>query len=176
MSRGLTIMKSGWYTAIPYAVTVAGCLLLSVFADRLFSREAIRAGKRRYAVALFLVLSAVILATPMVQSTTLIIVLFSASMLFSACAMSWNFALVNDLLQSSADTGKAFAIFTLGGNAFGIVAPILTGYIVAASGSFDAAFSIAGVLALVGAALVLFLAKSPLGVAPGRTGVARAQV
>ena len=37
----------------------------------------------------------------------------------------------------------------LGGNVFGLIAPIATGYIVAATGSFSAAFIAAGLLALI---------------------------
>lgn len=162
-ARGLTVMRSGFYTAIPYAVTVVGCLLISFAVDRVFDGNALRAGKRRYAVALFLLLSADVLATPALQSTGFVIALFSSSMLASACAMSWNFALTNDLLRSSSDAGIAFAVLTLGGNLFGIVAPIVTGYVVSATGHFDAAFAIAGVLAIIGAVAVLLLTSRPLG-------------
>lgn len=166
-ARGLTILRSGFYTAIPYAVTVVGCLLISVVADRLFDAQALKSGKRRFAVALFLLLSADILVAPSIGSTTLLIALFSSSMLASACAMSWNFALTNDLLRSSSDAGRAFALLTLGGNLFGIIAPIATGYVVSATGHFDTAFLIAGVLAVVGAAAVLCFARRPLGAPAG---------
>ncbi|PLZ02853.1 MFS transporter [Burkholderia sp. WAC0059] len=165
-ARGLTILSSGFYTAIPYAVTVVGCLLISMAADRLFDMQALYAGKRRYAVALFLLLSADVLVAPSLRSTPLVIVLFSLSMLASACAMAWNFALTNDLLRSADDAGVAFAALTLGGNLFGIVAPIVTGYVVRATGHFDAAFAIAGVLAIVGAFTVLVFASRPLGGPP----------
>jgi len=39
---------------------------------------------------------------------------------------------------------------------FGLLAPIVTGYVVAATGSFNAAFAVAGALALVGAVAALF--------------------
>ncbi|WP_171912915.1 MFS transporter [Paraburkholderia xenovorans] len=162
-SRGLSIMRSGVYTAIPYVVTVVGCLLISIVADRFFDARALRAGERRFAVALFLLLSADILIAPSIQSTELVIALFSSSMLASACALSWNFALVNDLLRSPADAGRAFALLTLGGNTFGIVAPIATGYVVSATGRFDAAFAVAGLLAVLGAVTVACFARRPLG-------------
>jgi ACS family glucarate transporter-like MFS transporter len=80
------------------------------------------------------------------------------------------------LLRSPADAGRAFAFLVLGGNTFGLLAPIVTGYLVAATKSFDSAFIAAGVLALVGAAAVLGLARGAIGevpaAAPARPGLA----
>ena len=55
------------------------------------------------------------------------------------------------------------AFLVLGGNVFGLLAPIVTGYIVQATGSFASAFVLAGVLALVGAVLSLVLTRHTLG-------------
>jgi dipeptide/tripeptide permease len=74
-----------------------------------------------------------------------------------------NGALVGDLLRSPADAGRAFAFLVLGGNSFGLLAPIVTGYLVEATGSFNSAFVLAGALALVGASVTLVLARTPIG-------------
>jgi ACS family glucarate transporter-like MFS transporter len=83
--------------------------------------------------------------------------------------------LVSDLLRSPADAGRAFAFLVLGGNTFGLLAPIVTGYVVAATGSFDAAFVAAGALALIGAVAALALARGTLG-APAGSAPARARL
>jgi ACS family glucarate transporter-like MFS transporter len=67
------------------------------------------------------------------------------------------------LLRSPSDAGRATAFLVLGGNSFGLLAPIVTGYVVASTGSFDAAFAVAGVLALVGAVAALALVRGTLG-------------
>jgi len=74
-----------------------------------------------------------------------------------------NDALVGDLLRSPNDTGRATAFLVLGGNTFGLLAPIMTGYVVAATGSFNAAFAVAGALALVGAEAAVALVRGTLG-------------
>ena len=43
-------------------------------------------------------------------------------------------ALVGDLLRSPSDAGRATAFLVLGGNTFGLLAPIVTGYVVDATG------------------------------------------
>ena len=74
-----------------------------------------------------------------------------------------NAALTIDLEQSPADAGRAFAFSVLGGNVSGLLAPIVTGYLVATAGSFVSALLLAGVLALVGAALSFGLTRFPIG-------------
>ena len=56
--------------------------------------------------------------------------------------------------------GKATSTVVLGGGAFRLSAPIIIGNIVSLSGSFDRAFIVAGLLALVGA-VAIFLPKPP---------------
>jgi ACS family glucarate transporter-like MFS transporter len=50
----------------------------------------------------------------------------------------------------------------MGGNLFGLAAPIVTGYIVAATSGFSGAFLIAGILLLTGAALITAGARQPI--------------
>ena len=85
-----------------------------------------------------------------------------------------NGALTNDLLRSPADAGRALAFLVLGGNTFGLCAPIVTGYLVEATGSFDSAFIAAGVLALVGATAALTLSRGTLGEVKGTAKAALA--
>jgi hypothetical protein len=50
-----------------------------------------------------------------------------------------NFALLNDLLPNPKDVGKAMGFLVVGGNAFGLLAPIVTGYVISISGMLAAA-------------------------------------
>jgi hypothetical protein len=72
-------------------------------------------------------------------------------------------ALLSDLLDSPADIGVATAALIFGGNVSGILAPIVTGYVIAATGNYNWAFAIAGVLLVVGCASCLFLARGVIG-------------
>jgi len=94
---------------------------------------------------------------------TAVVVLVSIAASFGNVGPAANGALVGDLLRSPADAGRAFAFLVLGGNSFGLLAPIVTGYLVEATGSFNSAFVLAGALALVGASVTLVLARTPIG-------------
>jgi dipeptide/tripeptide permease len=62
----------------------------------------------------------------------------------------------------------------LGGNVFGLLAPIVTGYIVQITGSFSSAFVLAGGLSLIGAVVSFTLTRHTLGEeTPAAVGFAR---
>ncbi len=108
-------------------------------------------------------LAAVIMVVPFVNSVWLILGLISLSLTGVASASSLNFALLNDLLPRPRDVGVATAFMVLGGNSFGVIAPIVTGYVIANTGSYNMAFVIAGGLLVVGAVSILTLTRHPIG-------------
>ncbi len=168
-ARHLSIMGSGIYTAIPFFVAAVVNILANWCGDRLMNAEAVRGGKRRYLVALCLLLTAVGLLIPLVQSLAGVIALVTIAVSFANVGPAANGALVSDLLRSPSDAGRAFAFLVLGGNTFGLLAPIVTGYLVESTKSFNSAFIAAGILALIGAAAALGLARGTIGELPRAT-------
>lgn len=131
--------------------------------DRLLSPAALRQGKRRLAVALGALLSGTIVLTPYVGSITLASVVPTTSPTFNTFAQSMNFALTNDRLRTTGDVGRAYAFFTLGGISFGIMGPIVTGYLVSLTGDFMIAPVLCRELSLLAAILVTTLTRLPTG-------------
>jgi MFS family permease len=189
---GLDVLRSGAMAAVPYAAAVPLGLLLGRVSDWALTRSGagsggqqgsgqsgivsggqpgivsggqpgIVSGGRRIIVAAALLVSSVILLTPLVANTWLILALFSISLTCVSTAMGMNIALTNDLLVDGRQAGTAVSILILGGNSFGIVAPIATGYIVGSSLGYAGAFMIAGVLLLAGVATALLLTRRPIG-------------
>lgn len=170
-ARGLSLVESGVFTSIPFFVATVLNVVVNWIGDKMLSTEAIHAGKRRYLLGLCLVLTAAGLFVPFVGSLTAVTVLVSIAVTFSNVGPAANAALVSDLLRSPADAGRAFAFLVLGGNSFGLCAPIVTGYIVAATGSFSAAFIVAGILALIGAASAFIFGRGAIGEVAAPSGV-----
>ena len=162
-ARGLSLVNSGLFTSVPYFVGAALIILTNWVGDRLLTPQAMHSGARRNVVVACLLLSAVGMAIPFVGSLTLVVILTILPVSFSGTASATNAALANDLLRSQADSGRAFAFMVLGGNVFGLLAPIITGYIVQATGSFSSAFILAGALSLFGAAVSFALTRHTLG-------------
>ena len=162
-ARHLSIMKSGVFTAVPFYAGTLLIVLTNWVGDAALTPATLRSGKRRLVVVACLVLTAMGMLIPFVQSLALVVLLTILPISFSSTATATNAALASDLLRSPADSGRAFAFMVLGGNVFGLLAPIVTGYIVQATGSFTSAFVLAGVLALFGAAVSLLLTQHSLG-------------
>ncbi|HEX3573224.1 MAG TPA: MFS transporter [Rhodopila sp.] len=161
-SRHLNIITTGIYVAVPYVIAVGLCLLTGRVSDWLLRGE-VGGGRRRYMIACGLLLAAVIMVAPLVGSAWLILGLITVSLTGLASASSLNFALLNDLLPNPRDVGVATAFMVLGGNSFGVIAPIVTGYVIAITGSYNMAFVIAGLLLVVGAVSTLTLTRRPIG-------------
>jgi MFS family permease len=162
-ARHVSMVHSGVFTAIPFLVGAVVIVIVNWIGDRILTPDAVRAGKRRGVVVVCLILTAGGMAIPYVGSIGAVVALTILPVAFSNTATATNAALTSDLLHSPADAGRAFAFLVLGGNVFGLLAPIVTGYIVAATGSFASAFVLAGVLALIGAAMSFGLTRFPLG-------------
>jgi len=165
-TRQLSIMKTGLFTAVPYAGAALLGIALGRVSDRLLQRQEVGEGRRRRMGVVMMLSSAVILFTPFVDQIWLILALFTLSLTGMATAISLNFSLVNDLLRNPEDSGKAMSILIVGGNSFGIAAPIVTGYVIQSTGSFNWAFGIAGLLLITGATLLLTMTREPIRIPP----------
>lgn len=160
--RGISMIKSGWLTAMPYFGAVIFTILLGKLSDQKLTLEAAYSGKRRTMVAASLLLASVILLTPFVNNVYAILFLIMISLSGVATTIGLNIALLSDLLRSKEDAGKATGLLIVGGNVFGILAPIVTGYVVEASGHYDYAFVIAGILLLCGFFSTMLLTHRPI--------------
>ncbi len=161
--RHLSIVNSGWFTAVPFMVGGVVIILTNWIGDRILTPKTLPTGARRIVVVTCLLLCSVGMAIPFVDSLTAVVILTILPVSFGGTASATNAALANDLLRSQADSGRAFAFMVLGGNVFGLLAPIVTGYIVQATGSFSSAFVLAGALSLIGAVASFTLTRHTLG-------------
>jgi MFS family permease len=150
-TKHLTIMKTGLYTAIPWAVAVPVSILIGLASDRMLKGGALLAGGRRAMVIFTFLLAAACALVPFTDDTALIIVLFAISLSGINAAISLNVTLVTDLVHRARDVGKAISLCILSGNICGLLAPIVTGYIVAGLGGYDWALWVAGILLVIGA-------------------------
>lgn len=171
-AHGLSVLKSGTFTAIPYVVSMVLGIALGVVFDRMLTGEAAAAGRRRLMVAGCLLVSAVVLVTPFVSSVAIILTLISVSLTCVSSAVSMNLALLGDLLRSRQLAGRANSIAMIGGNLFGLAAPIVTGYVVQITGSYTTAFLVAGIFLLLGTTVALTMTRSPIGIAPAESALA----
>ncbi len=168
--KGMDVLDSGIYTAVPYLGAAILAIVIGRLSDRVLSPAALASGGRRLVIGAVLLASALILFVPMLESTWAVLAVITLSLATCASAVSLDLSLLNDLLKSEDDIGTAAGFVTAGGNLFGLLAPIVTGYLVAGTGGFAAAFITVGVLLVIGAALAMFGTRAPIGptAQPGR--------
>lgn len=160
--KHLTVLKSGLFTAVPYAIAVICCITFGSISDRWLKQYGVASGRRRYVVVIAMVSGAVVLFAPFVDNIWLILTLVTMSLIGLSTAISMNITLTGDLLRSPQDAAKAMSVLTIGGNVFGTLAPIVTGYIISMSGGYDGAFMLAGCLLIVGAVVCLTMTRRPI--------------
>ncbi len=162
-TRGLNIMHSGMQTGICYLGAMVLTLLMGRLCDYLMTPRAVAAGNRRYAVVILAFGASVMMLAPYTASNAILLAEITVSL---ACVQSVfvnTYALTNDLLHAGKSIGAAVGWIQFGCNIFGLAAPIVTGYIVAATGLFTSAFLVAGALLIAGAVITLTMTRRPVG-------------
>jgi len=160
--RGMNLMKAGIYTAIPYFIAGILEVGLGKASDRLLTPLEVRQGKRRNHVATLLLASMIVLLINVLNSEAAILAVLTVTLACNTTVITYMYALTSDLVEDPRMAGTAFGILLLGGNLFGLCAPIVTGYIVKSTGSFSSAFGLAAGLALIGAVVAITMTRRPL--------------
>lgn len=161
-AKGLSLTNAGFVSAVPFGIAAVVDILLGKVGDRSLTAEGVRSGKRRNMIALMLMGPALMLLVPYLDNLWAIAAVLSVAASMGWTASATNFALVTDLLRGTADIGKVTSTTVLGGNLFGMMGPIVTGYVLQFTGSFNATFAVAGILALCGATATLTLTHQPI--------------
>lgn len=147
-------------TGLLLGATYLGAALLVVAVLRLSDAcmpANLASGTRKFWVAACLVGSSLVAAVPHLNQLSSIMPVITLSLAACASAVSLNLALANDLTRDARDVGSAVGFISTVGNIFGLLAPIVTGYIVAETGSFNLAFTLSGALLAAGAVPLLFV-------------------
>ena len=171
--RHMDLMKASWFTAMPYLLSVVFGILIGKLSDSILTPEAVKQGKRRQLLIVFILLSSVVLLTNMISNQWVVVVLIAVALTSISSALTLNIAMCNDLVWDPSMAATALGFQILGGNALGFLAPILTGYIVKATGSFNSAFVLAGALLFLGAFISLTMTRKPLDFGEGAKALAR---
>jgi MFS family permease len=160
--RHLDLFKAGWLATLPYIVTTLGLVLLGVVSDAMLKNVDLSTGARRRLMIILMALASCVLFVPFAENLVLMEVLVIGSVLFATAANTLNYALAADLIYDKSSAGAVFGLLVLGGNSFGFIAPILTGFIIARTQEYTLSFVLAAALLVVGMAISWFVVRRPL--------------
>jgi MFS family permease len=161
-TRHVSITSSGWLSGVPYGGAVVLAVLAGWLSDRYVRGAGVASGRRRHAIAISMLCGAAILLVPLVTGFASLVVVLTLSLSGIAATNATNFSLLSDMLPNQRDIAKAMGFVIVGGNVFGLLAPIVTGYVISITGKYDYAFAIAGVLQLTGIVITLTMTYRPI--------------
>ena len=157
-ARHLSLKSSSLYTTFSFAGMAVVSILGGWAADRLIARgiDAVVV-RKAFTIAGFLLATTVLIgALPVSLNVALFFSVLSLSGLGLATANYW--ALTQTLIPSGS-IGRIVGIQNCAASLAGIVAPILTGWLVDVTGSFDAPIKAVSIFIVVGIAAYLFLVR-----------------
>lgn len=156
------------YTALPYATAFVISISVAQISDRFLQGSGVGTGRRRYFIAgSSLTAAGLIASVPFVANVPVLLGMIAIAIDCIATNTSQVFALTNDLLPNARDIGKAMGFEVAAANVIGFLSPIVTGYVIAITTSFNTAFVIAGAMMLLGTGSALFIANRPMEVSAG---------
>jgi MFS transporter, ACS family, glucarate transporter len=152
--RGMSILQVGFVAVLPALCGFIGGVLGGWISDTLLRRGVPLSTARKVPIVAGLLLSTIIVGCNYVSAQWAVMVLMSLAFFGKGVgALGW--AVMADVAPREA-TGLAGGLFNMCGNLAGIVTPIVIGYILQNTGSFEGALVYVGVHALL--AVVSFVA------------------
>ncbi|TCV92976.1 MFS transporter [Biostraticola tofi] len=160
-AHNLNIKEMSLTTVIPWIVGFVGLALGGYISDRIFNITGKLLLSRKIVLVVSLLAAAICVAfAGMVKSVVPAVALMSVSIFFLYITGAIYWAIIQDVVHKSR-IGATSGFVHLIGSVSGIIGPVVTGFIVKYTGKFDSAFILAGVVAALGAVLVLLVIKSP---------------
>ncbi|MFT8419295.1 MAG: MFS transporter [Acetobacter sp.] len=158
----IDVLHSGSGTAGCYVMGALGAIFLGRILERTVFKTNPNPSHRRYIVAFCIIGSSVIGALPFFHSEISILIILSLSLCCLIAANGANTAMLTDMLEDGRKIGSVTGVTLTCSNAIGLTAPIVTGYIVSYTGSFNAAWYACAISLVVAACVSLMTVRQPI--------------
>lgn len=156
-ARGMTILKAGFVASLPAICGFLGGVLGGVISDALLRRGYTLTVARKVPIVAGMLLSVSMIGCNYVDADWLVVGIMALAFFGKGIgALGW--AVVADTAPKEV-IGLAGSIFNTFGNIAGIVTPIVIGYILSVTGSFNGALVFVGINALVTVLAYLVIVK-----------------
>jgi nitrate/nitrite transporter NarK len=140
--RGMNIMTVGFVAALPAICGFSGGILGGALSDFLIRKGYSQSFARKTPFMIGMSLATIIMAAPLARTDAAVVIIMSLAFFGKGLgAIGW--AVLADIAPREM-TGLSGGVFNGIGNVAGIVTPIVIGYVVASTGSFDRALWFVG--------------------------------
>jgi ACS family D-galactonate transporter-like MFS transporter len=156
-SMHMSVLKSAGYAAIPWmCATVADLVVGGWLIDHLIKRGYGETPVRKTVLVLGMLLGLAVFGATLTTDPAWAILWISVALsgLAAAAPVGWS---IPSLIAPRGGTATIGGIMNFLNNMMGVVAPVTTGYVVGATGSFAGAFLVAGVILVIGIVAYVFI-------------------
>lgn len=153
----MSILKSGWYTAGPWLVaTITDLVIGGWLVDKLISRGHDGTRVRRTVLIIGMILGLAVIPAAYTSNPNVAVIWIAIALggLAFSAPVGWS---IPSLIAPKGTVGIVGSIVNFVNNLMSIAAPIVTGVVVNATGSFKSAFVIAGIVLILGILCYVFV-------------------
>jgi len=156
IQRHFTVMKMGIFASLPWIVGMFITPAIGMLSDALIKKGINRTTARKAPMIVCQLLASSVIMTGWVDSPMVAVwlVILGVAAEGGSSAVLWT---VPSDLARPGEGATLGGIMNTAGAAAGILSPIVTGYIVATTHSFNAAFAVAGIMIIIATFAVIFL-------------------
>jgi len=156
MERKFTILKMGIYASLPWVVGMIVPPLIGMFSDHLLAKGKSKTFARKLPLVLCQVFAASIVVLNWISSPSVVVwlLIFVVALECAFSALLWT---VPPELARTGEAATLAGIMNTAGSLAGILSPMITGFLVVATGSFTVAFIVAGGANILSAVFTIFL-------------------
>ena len=155
--KGFSILNVGIWGILPPIAAVFGGLIAGTITDKMISKGYSKTLSRKLPLCVGLICSGSIVFAELVHSGYHAVVLLSFSFAMAIAASPSIWAIPGDIAPDPNLVGTIGGIQNTVSNIAGIVAPIITGYIIYRTGGFRTALLLSGVISCIGAFSYTFI-------------------
>ncbi|HVX50888.1 MAG TPA: MFS transporter [Chitinophagaceae bacterium] len=156
--KGLQLLSSGIIAATPIIFAILGEIATAVIIDRLIAKGHNATRVKKTPVCLGMMLSTIIIFSLFTSNIYAIVALLTLSYIFLVSASVSIWSIPEELAQSKSEIAIIGSIQNTFSNISGIVAPVVTGYLYAKSGSFLWPFIVSVMVSIAGSISYWFIA------------------
>jgi len=160
---GVSIASTGWVAAVPYLAAALGAIFagrVTVVLARRYKLSSMLS-KKVILVGGCVALGVLLCIVPFVHNLALALLVLSLALAIVAAAQAQSWAISSDIVPDS-HAARFGGIMNFGGYFGGALAPIVTGVVVDATGSYTPSFLVAGVIAVLGGVCYGLLVRKPI--------------
>ena len=170
MDRGFTIMKMGWYASLPWIAGAIAQPLMGGLSDWLIRRGVSITISRKTLIIVMQLMAASVVVAGHVPDAMTAVWLLTLSVACESASTSILWATCTDVAPPSA-AGSLAGVMNTAGALAGVLAPVVTGFLVKITGSFQQALLIGSCMVVLAALSMWFIVGElkPIAILPQRT-------